>query len=216
MRREGRQHGFVRTNMVLPSPWNLKPDSTRFINKFDSPATAGFFTRVHQKPTNHSKFTGKCGKPRCSGCHMHPWCKSKDKTKGCQKLRSHDVLSNCRLITWRLVEGRPGLNFSGFSATGILDHLATNYDHHTDDEVDDDNVDCEDDFEEGYGSSSSHGRGITAGTEIEEIVAAAADDDDHKDHDLEDDDDDMGFCDVGFVLDQVEDEDEGWCLVAEK
>ncbi|GMN42657.1 hypothetical protein TIFTF001_011862 [Ficus carica] len=95
MKREGRQHGMVRTYRILPTPLNPRPD-TRFINRFDSPATAGLFTRVPSKPTNHSKFTGKCGQPRCNGCHMHPTCKAKDKTKGNQKQRSNDVVSNHR------------------------------------------------------------------------------------------------------------------------
>ncbi|KAJ1399567.1 hypothetical protein SESBI_30215 [Sesbania bispinosa] len=76
MKREGRQHGMVRTFRILPSPLNPKPNT-----RFDSPPTAGLFTKVPSKPTNHSKFTGKCGTPRCSGCHFHPVCKSKSKTK---------------------------------------------------------------------------------------------------------------------------------------
>ncbi|KAG5088217.1 hypothetical protein JHK86_000829 [Glycine max] len=44
---------------------------------------------VSSKPTNHSKFMGKCGKPCCPGCHLHPACKSKDKTKGTKKHKLH-------------------------------------------------------------------------------------------------------------------------------
>ncbi|EEF35425.1 uncharacterized protein LOC8260322 [Ricinus communis] len=179
MKREGRQHGMVRTCRILPSPWNPRPDS-RFINRFDSPPTAGLFTKVLPRPTNHSKFTGKCGKPRCNGCHMHPSCKSKDKTKGTQKLKSHDVLSNYRLMSWRVVDGKPGLNFSGFSASRILDHM------------DDDERYVDDD-------------------DYEETIAANVDDGDDDDID---DGDDTSYCDVGFLLDQVEG-DEDWCLVAE-
>jgi hypothetical protein len=73
------------------------------------------FSKVPSKPTNHSKFTGKCSKPRCTGCHMHPSCKSKDKTKGSHKVKSHD-----RVMTWGAA-----FEFSGFSATAMLDHLAT-------------------------------------------------------------------------------------------
>lgn len=216
MKREGRQHGMVRTYRILPSPWNPKSNS-KFIKKFDSPPTAGLFTKVQPKPTNHSKFTGKCGKPRCTGCHMHPCCKSKDKTKGSQKLKSHDVVSNYRLMTWRLVDGRPGLNFNGFSATGILDHLANDYVGDEVDEVydgEDDHVDevyhGEDDHE-GYGDSGAvHGGEIDAIHEIQEISDAHDNDDDENG----DGDDGMSFCDVGFVLDQVEG-DEGWCLVGE-
>lgn len=220
MKREGRQHGMVRTCMVLPPPWNPRPDS-RF-NKFDSPPTAGFFARVQQKPSNHSKFTGKCGKPRCNRCHVHPCCKSRDKTKGSQKQRSHDVLSNYRLTTWPVVAGRLGLSFNGASATEILDHLASIYRMDDDEGDDDDNAGYEDEVDDGYGYDegygdlianygSSSGGEVAPSPEIEEV--AAADDDDKHDGGHKDDDD-LDFCDVGFVLDQVEG-DEGWCLVAE-
>ncbi|GMJ08838.1 hypothetical protein HRI_004553000 [Hibiscus trionum] len=124
MRREGRQHGMVRTSRILSSPWNSKP-VPRSIQRLDSPLSAGLFTEVSKKPTNHSKFTGRCGKPRCLGCRMHPACKAKNKTKGSHKLRSSDMTTNSRLITWSVVHGRgrPGLKFLGFSATSVLNHL---------------------------------------------------------------------------------------------
>ncbi|KAL1819464.1 hypothetical protein ACET3Z_014333 [Daucus carota] len=87
MKREGRQHGMVRSFCSIPSPLNPNP-RRRVINKLDTPPTAGLFTKVTSKPTNHSKFTGRCGKPKCSDCHMQPACKSKDKAKGSQKLKS--------------------------------------------------------------------------------------------------------------------------------
>ncbi|MED6204162.1 hypothetical protein PIB30_006578 [Stylosanthes scabra] len=111
MKREGRQHGMVRTYMILPSPLNPRP-KTRVVTRFDSPPTAGIYTKVSSKPTNHSKFTGKCGTPRCTGCHLHPACKSKDKTKGTQKDKH-----------WWVMD-QPDLNFSGSSATRMLDHLS--------------------------------------------------------------------------------------------
>ena len=46
---------------------------------------------------------------------MHPSCKSKDKTKGSHKVKSQD-----RVMTWGAA-----FEFSGFSATAVLDHLAT-------------------------------------------------------------------------------------------
>ncbi|PQP97108.1 hypothetical protein Pyn_12086 [Prunus yedoensis var. nudiflora] len=57
MKREGRQHGMVRTYGVIPDPLNPRPE-TRHENRFDSP-TAALFTKVATKPTNHSKFTGQ-------------------------------------------------------------------------------------------------------------------------------------------------------------
>ncbi|XP_021599171.1 uncharacterized protein LOC110605137 [Manihot esculenta] len=198
MKREGVQHGMVRTCRILPSPWNPKPNS-RFINRFDSPPTAGLFAKVQPRPTNHSKFTGKCTMPRCNGCHMHPCSKSKDKTKGTQKLKSLDVASNYRLMTWRLVDVGPGLNFSGLSATGMLDHL-TNGDDYVEDEIDHGDL----------GNSilsSREEEEEKAALEIEEIAADKIDD-------VDDDDDGMSYCDVSLMLDQIE-EDEGWFLVAE-
>lgn len=124
---------MVRTYRVIPSPRNPTPN-TRFVNQFDSPPTAGLFSKVPSKPTNHSKFTGKCGKPRCVECHLHPACKSKDKTKGTKKLNSRDLVSNYKSITWWVADSPPGLNSSGFSATEILDHLCSDY---GDEEVDD-------------------------------------------------------------------------------
>lgn len=184
MKREGRQHGVVRTYRVLPALLNPRPE-TRHVNKFDSLPTAGLFTKVSTKPNNHSKFTGKCTKPRCTECHIHPACKSKDKTKGNQKLKSSDVVANHRLVTWRVVDGRPGLNFSGSSASEILDHLSSDYydnshDGDGEDEIDDDElrVDFNDVDEKG-----SNG---------EEV---------------------MGFCNVDYVFDYQIEEDEGWCLV---
>ncbi|XP_050230949.1 uncharacterized protein LOC126679966 [Mercurialis annua] len=117
MKREGRQHGMVRTCRILPSPFNPSPHTT-FINRLESPPTAGLFSKVRPRPTNHSKFTGKCGKPRCNECHMNPSSKSKDKTKGTHKMKSGDGLSNFT-------------SMSGFSAAGVLDHIddVDFYDH---------------------------------------------------------------------------------------
>lgn len=99
MKREGRQHGMVRTYRIIPSPWNPRPE-TRFINELDFPPTAGLFTKVSSKPTNHSKFTGKCGKPRCSGCRLHPVQKAKDKAKGSHKLKSNRLLIDRPLVAF--------------------------------------------------------------------------------------------------------------------
>ncbi|QCE10865.1 uncharacterized protein LOC114185936 [Vigna unguiculata] len=102
MKREGRQHGMVRSYRILPSSLNPRPD-TRIVTRFDSLPTAGLFVKVSSKPTNHSKFTGKCGTPRCTGCHLHPACKSKGKTKGSQK---HKL--------WRVID-EPDSDFFGLS-----------------------------------------------------------------------------------------------------
>ncbi|GMJ04303.1 hypothetical protein HRI_004099500 [Hibiscus trionum] len=208
MKREGRQHGMVRTYRILPSPWNPKPES-RFVQQFDSPPTAGLFTKVPTKPTNHSKFTGKCGRPRCVGCHMHPACKSRDKTKGNHKLKSStEMVCSSRLVTWRVVDGRPGFNDSGFSASRILDHFSNDYDHHDDDH---DHDDDDDDVNDGFKGNISQPLGEMEdyGGEIEENIVDHNKDDGVKNDGAYIDDDD-----VKFVLDK-DLEEEGWCVVGD-
>ncbi|KAJ8615638.1 hypothetical protein MRB53_035010 [Persea americana] len=109
--------------------------------------TAGQYTKVPAKPTNHSKFTGKCGTPRCVECHTLPACKSREKSKGTQKLKSCDVALDHRLITRKGVDKRVGLINVGGSATGILGHL-------TDRNWDEVNGEMEDDVD-GVGLDSS-------------------------------------------------------------
>ncbi|KAK8534092.1 hypothetical protein V6N13_028225 [Hibiscus sabdariffa] len=196
MRREGRQHGMVRAYRILPSPWNPRSEP-RYVQQFDSPPTAGLFTKVSTKPTNHSKFTGKCGRPRCVGCHMHPACKSKDKTKGSHKLRSSEMVSSSRLISWRVVDGKLGFNDYGFSASRILDHLSNDYD--------DDHDDDDDGFKV---NSQPLGEMEDYEGEIEENMVDHNKDDDVKNDGAYVDVDD----DVKFVLDK-DLEEEGWCLV---
>ncbi|CAN4090711.1 unnamed protein product [Withania somnifera] len=110
MKREGRQHGLVPTYPTTNS---------RCVNKLTSPPTAGLFTKASPKPWNHSKFTGKCGRSKCTICHLQ----LAGKAKGTKKLRDCDIVSNSRLITRRVAR----LTFSGFSATNILDHLAADH-----------------------------------------------------------------------------------------
>ncbi|KAF8028932.1 hypothetical protein BT93_E1567 [Corymbia citriodora subsp. variegata] len=204
MKREGRQHGMVRSYRILPAPWDPRPNS-RFVNRFDSPPAAGLFVKVPSRPTNHSKFTGKCTRPRCTDCHLHPACKSKDKTKGNNKNKSFNVVSSHRLISWRVMDGRPGLNYSGLSATGLADHLADAHEDYDDDE-------CE------TGSDHELEREHEVYDDGDQFISPAADgskDENHEgiNNDGEGDDDDkISFCEVGFELNQVED---GWCMVRE-
>ncbi|CAG7873731.1 unnamed protein product [Brassica rapa] len=114
MKREGRQHGFVRTGMIHPSGFNPRP-SNQFVNRLDSPPAIGVFTKVPSKPTNHSKSSGKRERSKYSNCHMSPAIKSADKSKGRQKLESTDW--------W--VEGKLDrlIGSDAFSAGDILDTL---------------------------------------------------------------------------------------------
>ncbi|XVE84090.1 hypothetical protein DITRI_Ditri16bG0141400 [Diplodiscus trichospermus] len=223
MKREGRQHGMVRTYRIRPSPWNPRSEP-RFVQQFDSPPTAGLFTKVPAKPTNHSKFTGRCGRPRCQECHMHPACKAKVKAKGTHKLRSSDMATNYRLVTWRVVDGRPGLKFSGFSATRILDYLCNDHedyyegndDHDYDDDDDDDQCGLANDGFKANSQSPEEIQNYEGENTKENVVDHSKDDDDDEKYadvygDVDDDDD---VDDVKFVLDQ-DLEEEGWCLVEE-
>ncbi|RZC94017.1 hypothetical protein C5167_016712 [Papaver somniferum] len=121
MKRESRQHGMVRSYMVLPSPLNPTPKS-KIVNALESRPTAGAYTKVSRKPTNHSKFTGKCGVARCTDCQINPGSKSKDKAKGTQKLKSCRVAMNQQSLAWSVVDANNGngFNYDSKSATGIL------------------------------------------------------------------------------------------------
>ncbi|KAK9061686.1 hypothetical protein SSX86_018869 [Deinandra increscens subsp. villosa] len=130
MKREGRQHGVVRTHPILPTPLARQ---RRYVKTVDSASVAGLFTKVSRKPTNQSKFTGKCGTPRCLGCHTHPVCRSKDKAKGTMKLRS--IGSDCP---------------SGSSAIDALAYLARDGGYDQEDAIDDYDYD----FEFGIGVES--------------------------------------------------------------
>ncbi|XVF60132.1 hypothetical protein PTKIN_Ptkin08bG0019300 [Pterospermum kingtungense] len=222
MKREARQPSMLRNCRVLPSSWNQKP-KTRPVQRLGSLQVAGLFFDVPSKPINHSKFTGKCGRPQCLECHLNPVSKSKNKTKGTQKFKTSNMVAGPRLITWRVLDRQPGLNFSGFSATEILEHLYNvNEEDDIDDHVnDDDDDECDnggtcaiilhdddnDDFMANFWSIHEKERG--------EYV-----DNDDDDDELESvygygDDDAMSYCDVElFMLDQTE-EDEGWCLLTE-
>ncbi|GFP94084.1 hypothetical protein PHJA_001552800 [Phtheirospermum japonicum] len=119
MRREGRQRGMVRTFPVLSN-----------LNELSAPPTAGLFTKAPSKPTNHSKFTSKYGRPKCRDCHIEPACKSKDKAKGTHKTRSTPL--DIGLIT-AVGPATGGVNVSGFSAIDVLDYLDDNDDCYVDD-----------------------------------------------------------------------------------
>lgn len=90
MRREGRQHGMVIFYEKMPS--DLLPK--RIVNKFDGVPTRALVTKVAPKPTNHSRYTSRCRRPRCNGCHSHPVQKALLKTKGKNKDRDHKLVSS--------------------------------------------------------------------------------------------------------------------------
>ncbi|XP_021755639.1 uncharacterized protein LOC110720868 [Chenopodium quinoa] len=235
MRREGRPHGMVRTYHILPSPLNPRPTS-RIVNPVNTPPTAGLFTKVNNKPTNHSKFTGKCEKSRCAGCHLHPSWKSKVKSKGALKLKNADAELDYRHVTFRVM-GSNKLRDNGYSASGILDELNIHYHHNHDLRYDDhgnyydDDGDDDGDDDEKVGirqvlieTTSTHSD-VNDDVHVHDVVKNDDDDDvmvDKDDDDViihagvTDDGDDgyMGFYDVAYVLNHV-DEDEGWSIVGD-
>ncbi|KAF5770030.1 hypothetical protein HanRHA438_Chr14g0665781 [Helianthus annuus] len=128
MKREGRQHGVVRSYPILPTPLSRQ---RRYIKTVDSASVTGLFTKVSSKPTNQSKFTGKCATARCLGCHIHPVCKSKDKAKGTMKLRSS--VSNRELISCS--DGTSAIDALAYlvSRESYDDDTADDYDYNDDD-----------------------------------------------------------------------------------
>ncbi|KAB2055977.1 hypothetical protein ERO13_A11G065600v2 [Gossypium hirsutum] len=190
MKREAPQQGVVRTYPVHLSPWNPKP-KTRSVQTLDSLPVSGSFSTVTPKASNHSKFSGKCGRLHCVECHLNPVSKSKDKSKGTQKFRT------CNLA---------GFKFSGFSATGVLEYLYSFNDDDDDDEIGN-HVNDHDYVYEDVGTYV-----LNDNDDNDDFLAKFWSLHD-KQNDDDDDDDDTSYCDVDFMLD-IE-EDEGWCLLRE-
>ncbi|KAJ6812286.1 uncharacterized protein M6B38_149330 [Iris pallida] len=180
MRREGWQRGTVRcAARTTTGPADADAgEEEAWSSNAKAPSVA--------KPSNHSKFSGKCKRARCAACHSHPVSKSRDKAKGTHKLRSCDVALNHRLVSWRVAPAEDDdvgsahwSKYSGFSASGILDQLSSERDCRGDDE-DQDVVEEEEEEEE------------------EESVCwqSAAMPKKNEEHD---DDDEEEFCQVGIV-----------------
>ncbi|CAF1801459.1 unnamed protein product [Brassica oleracea var. botrytis] len=129
MKKEGRQHGFVRTGMIHPPGFSPRP-SNQFVNRLDSPPGSGESTKVPSKPTKHSKFTGKNERSKYTNCHVSPAMKSADTSKGRQKLKSTD---------WWVDDQLDRLTGSGASsARDILDTIGgEDYGGHDYDDDDD-------------------------------------------------------------------------------
>ncbi|KAH1080682.1 hypothetical protein J1N35_020443 [Gossypium stocksii] len=185
MKREAPQQGVVRTHPVHLSPWNPKP-KTRSVQTLDSLPVSGSFSGVTPKASNHSEFSGKCGRLHCVECHLNPVSKS-DKSKGTQKFRT------CNLA---------GFKFSGFSASGVLEYLYSFNDD--DDDKISNHVNDHDYVYEDVGTGV-----LNDNDDNDDFLAKF-----WSLHDKQNDDDDNASnCDVDFMLD-IE-EDEGWCLLRE-
>jgi hypothetical protein len=104
----------------------------RILNKLETVPTTKFMTKVSSKPTNHSRYTSRCHRPRCYGCndwscHNYPINKARIKAKG--KHKNHcqrDIAANHLLVSHRLVgpgHGKQWIRFDSGSAESILDQL---------------------------------------------------------------------------------------------
>ncbi|XP_071734963.1 uncharacterized protein [Rutidosis leptorrhynchoides] len=183
MKREGRQHGVVRSHPILPTPFSHK----RYVKTVDPTLVTGLFTKVSNKPTNQSKFTGKCGTARCPGCHIHPATKSKDKAKGTMKLRSSDP--DHGLIS----------NRDGNSATSALAYLGNDKSYDEGDQFD---HDYDYDYDDNNRSEVEDGIGFASSIVTSEPIES------------EDKDEFMSYCDVGSGWGDGDlDEFDGWYLV---
>ncbi|KAJ4901015.1 hypothetical protein Rs2_14966 [Raphanus sativus] len=162
MRREGRQHGIVRTYRILPPP----PLNPRLVNSATSSTSSALFTKLPSKPTR---------------AHRRIW------SGQVHWLRSNDIPSSSyKLLTCRIITGpRSVLNLNGLS-----------------------DLDCED-----YKGGEA---------EVETIKRGNEHDSDKEDGGSRggawDGDENTSFYDVGMmmmehVLDDDEQEEDGWCLV---
>lgn len=126
MKREGKHHGNVKSHPNKTARFVEKlPNNSGKVEEARAADQAELLHLHRPKPTNGSRFTGKCKKPRCKSCHYHPVTKSKDKAKGAYKLKSCDVALNHRLVSWRVVGDDLGvLDYKGASASAVLKDLA--------------------------------------------------------------------------------------------
>ncbi|XP_042456832.1 uncharacterized protein LOC122041265 [Zingiber officinale] len=163
MRQKGRHHGMVIFYEKMPSDLSKRivnkvdkmPSdlSKRIVNKVDGVPTRALVTKVPPKPTNHSRYTSRCRRPRCTGCHSHPVQKARLKTKGKNKDRDQKLVSSA---------------LTG-PVSGLLDLLTDRDWDSYDDDGNDDNESCRDECEEMVG--------LETGTASGEIALYGNDDD---------------------------------------
>ncbi|XP_018682746.2 uncharacterized protein LOC103989833 [Musa acuminata AAA Group] len=204
MKREGRQHGMVRSSAILPAESDPRPNNARVPNHVGAPPAAGFFAKAPSRPTNHSKCTARCRRERCKDCHFSPVSKSRDKAKGAHKLRSCDVVLNHRLVLWRVVDGGRLLSSRKISASEIVDHLYSSSQHEGDD-YDDQNM------EEGAGYG--HGGPLLEAVDPKEGHSGAKYEETGESSTDSDEDSEIGFHMIGVTREYSDGED--WLVVDE-
>lgn len=243
MKREGWQHGTVRISRskVLRTA-AAGADAEAADEAVMAVAVAK--AAAAAKPTNASRSTGKCRRPRCAGCHAHPVTKAKDKAKGAHKLRACDVALNHRLVSWRVVDQGNGVpEYRGKSASSLLAYLAGgsgNSWHEEDDDAaaeggapDNGLSDLYDLFvgrradEAGTGAQEADPDLAPRDTDVDDVegeiqatgeqsLLLLDDKEDGDDDEEEEEDDDMGFCMVGVTIAvEFSDGEEDWIVVEE-
>ncbi|KAF0928079.1 hypothetical protein E2562_037722 [Oryza meyeriana var. granulata] len=234
MKREGWQHGAVRVNR------------SKLLRIADSAVVAevgvGAVVKAPSKPTNASRSTGKCRRPRCAGCHEHPVGKARDKAKGAHKLRACDVALNHRLVSWRVVDsagawaaGTGIPDYKGVSASAVLAYLAGGNSWHEDDDDGSAALEAAQPASGGTGLSDLYdlivGHHVAAArqesdparaTDIKVADKDAIDEEPNQDaaagagDEEEEEEDDMGFCMVGITIAlEFSDGEEDWIMVEE-
>ncbi|KAH9314120.1 hypothetical protein KI387_022747 [Taxus chinensis] len=137
MRHEGRLHRKVRSCMRIKDISDADHGHGDGKGDAHGPFKCLPLKVGSSKPTNHSKFTGKCRRARCKFCHLDPPCKLRRKIKGCRKHTSSDLLSSLRLCLWRVADHQfTGLKFAGLSALYFINFFNRD---------DDDDSDCDED-----------------------------------------------------------------------
>ncbi|CAN6355857.1 unnamed protein product [Urochloa humidicola] len=234
MKREGWQHGTVRINR------NKLLRVAAAAADGEEEAAVGAMAlgkKAPAKPTNASKATGKCRRPRCAGCHYHPVTKARDKAKGAHKLHACDVALNHRLVSWRVVDGggagSSGIpDYKGTSASSLLAYLAGSGSSWHEDDDDGGSLETAPPVDGGLSdlydiivgrranitvlggqeADLAHATDIAVG-DTDEIQEQGQDGDDVKE---DGDEQDMGFCMVGITIAlEFSDGEEDWIVVEE-
>ncbi|KAL6864982.1 hypothetical protein ACP4OV_016133 [Aristida adscensionis] len=240
MKREGWQHGAVRIsrNKLLRIAAAAEAAEAAEADGEEAPAAGAVAlgkAPATAKPTNASKITGKCRRPRCAGCHHHPVTKARDKAKGAHKLRACDVALNHRLVSWRVVDGAGAAgagipDYKGASASAVLAYLAGSGGSWHEDDDDGDGAlqaatpaggglsDLYDLIVGRRADAAGEEAGLARATDlaVEDTDAIEEQGPDGEDGKEEDEEDDMGFCMVGITIAlEFSDGEEDWIVVEE-
>ncbi|CAN6342694.1 unnamed protein product [Urochloa humidicola] len=234
MKREGWQHGTVRINRN-----KLLRVAAAAADGEEAAVGVMALGKAPAKPTNASKATGKCRRPRCAGCHYHPVTKARDKAKGAHKLHACDVALNHRLVSWRVVDGggagrSSGIpDYKGTSASSLLAYLAGSGSSWHEDDDDGGSLETAPPVDGGLSdlydiivgrraniavlggeeADLAHATDIAVG-DTDAIQEQGQDGDDVKEDG--DDEQDMGFCMVGVTIAlEFSDGEEDWIVVEE-